>query len=370
MKKLLTLLLTMALVMTMFTACGKKADETTADPTTAPTEAPADTDDAAPADDTTDDAEPAETAAGTAKTGLAVLTSLAKSANAGEKDGLAEVDSTVVAVLVGEDGKIIDCKIDVAQNKINFSKEGKLLTDIATKFKSKQELGTEYGMLKASKIGKEWNEQANAFAAYVIGKTVDEVKGIAVDEESRPTDADLASSVTVHINEFIAGIEKAVTNAQALGASATDKLGLGVASDMAKSKDATAEEAGLAQAYSHYTALTVDASGKITSCLIDASQGNVNFDATGVITTDLTVAPQSKQEIKDGYGMKKASKIGKEWYEQANAFAAYVTGKTLDEVNGIAIADGYADVEDLKSSVTVHVTAFIEIIDKAVASAK
>ena len=31
-----------------------------------------------------------------------------------------------------------------------------------------------------SGIGKEWNEQANAFAEYIVGKTVDEVKGIAV----------------------------------------------------------------------------------------------------------------------------------------------------------------------------------------------
>jgi hypothetical protein len=39
-------------------------------------------------------------------------------------------------------------------------------------------LGDGYGMRSASKIGKEWNEQANAFAAYVIGKTVDEVKAL------------------------------------------------------------------------------------------------------------------------------------------------------------------------------------------------
>ena len=31
-------------------------------------------------------------------------------------------------------------------------------------------------MKRASSIGKEWNEQANAFADYVIGKTLDEIK--------------------------------------------------------------------------------------------------------------------------------------------------------------------------------------------------
>lgn len=335
MKKFLALLMTLTLVMTMVAACGKKEESKDAK----------------------------------AKTGLAVVSSLTSSKNAGDDNGLAEIDSTVVAVLVGADGKILDCAIDVAQNKINFDKEGKLVTPIDTVFKTKQELGTDYGMKKASGIGKEWNEQADAFAAYVVGKTADEVKGIAL-AEGKPADADLAASVTVHVTDFINAVAKAVANAQDLGATTSDKLGLGVYTDMAKSTDATADAAGLAQAYSYYTALTVNADGKITSCAIDASQGNVNFDTTGTITTDLTVAPQTKQELKEGYGMKKASDIGKEWNEQADAFAKYVTGKTLADVKGIALTEGKPADADLASSVTVHVTGFITIIEKAVANAK
>lgn len=358
MKKSMSLLLSLALVVTMFTACGKsnETSDATKEVTTATTAAPETT---APADTTA-----------TAKTGLAVVSSIAKSANVGDADGLAETDSTVVAVLVGQDGKILDCKIDVAQTKINFSGEGKLLTDVATTFKSKQELGAEYGMGAKSGIGKEWFEQANAFADYVVGKTVDEVKGIAVNEEGVSTEADLTSSVTIHIGDFVAAIDKAVATAQDLGATSTDKLGLGISTDMAKSTDATADAEGLAQAYSYYTAVTTGADGKITSCLLDASQGNVNFDTKGVITTDLTKAPQTKQELKDAYGMKAKSKIGKEWFEQANSFATYVTGKTVDEVKGIALsAEGTATDADLVSSVTVHIGPFIAVVEKAVANA-
>jgi hypothetical protein len=147
-------------------------------------------------------------------------------------------------------------------------------------------------MKKASGIGKEWNEQADFFAKYVIGKTVDEIKVIAVNESGVAADADIAAGITVHINDFINGVAKAVANAKDLGASKGDKLGLGVYSDIANSKDATADAAGLAQAYTYYTATTFDKDGKITSSVIDASQGNVNFDATGTITTDLTVAPR------------------------------------------------------------------------------
>jgi hypothetical protein len=67
--------------------------------------------------------------------------------------------------------------------------------------------------------------------------------------------------------------------------------------------------------------------------------------------------------------MKSASGIGKEWYEQANAFAAYATGKSVDEIKGIALTEGKPADADLAASVTVHVNAFIEDIEKASLSA-
>jgi hypothetical protein len=368
MKKVLALLLSLTLVIAMFTGCGKKneTEETTTTPTEAPvaTEAPAETEEPAATE------APATDAAGV-KTGLAIVSNIAKSKDAAEEDGTAEAYSIAAAVLVGADGKILDCKLDAIQSKVNFSKEGKVTTDLATVFKTKQELGTEYGMLKASSIGKEWNEQANAFAAYVIGKTVDEVKGIAVNEEGATTDADLAASVTIKLGDYIAGIEKAVASAQELGAKEGDKLGLAITSDISGSTDATADAAGLAKAYNYYSAVSVGADGKITSTVLDASIVEVNFDTTGKLTTDLASTFQSKQELKDAYGMKKASAIGKEWYEQANAFATYATGKTLDEVNGITITeDGHAGDADLASSVTVHVGDFVEVINKGVTNAQ
>ncbi|MGB4658415.1 MAG: hypothetical protein WBI07_04490 [Mobilitalea sp.] len=328
MKKALTLLLCTTLVVSMMTGCGKKEEA--------------------------------------AKTGLAVISSISSSKDAGEEDGLAQVDSTIVAVLVSKDGKILDCKIDMAQTKVNFTAEGALVTDIATEFMTKQELGANYGMKAASAIGKEWNEQADAIAAYVIGKTTDEVSGIAINEEGLASDADLAASVTIHLGGFIAAITKAVANAQDLGASNTDKLGLGVTTNIAKSTAATAEAEGLAQAYSMYSVVTTDKDAKITSSYVDASQSNVNFSTVGVVTSDLTATLQTKQELKDAYGMKAASAIGKEWYEQANAFSTFVVGKTADEVGGIAITDeGIASDADLAASVSVHVGPFMAVVQKA-----
>lgn len=372
MKKVASLLLSSVLVVSLLAGCGSNTtteESTTTDQTT--------TEESAEATDTTEETETETTTdeqtteSDGVKTGLAITTTIDGSTDAGEEDGLAEIYSTIAAVLVDADGKILDCKIDAAQTKINFSAEGKVTTDLTSEIQSKQELGTAYGMAKASGIGKEWNEQADAFAAYVVGKTVDEVKSIAVSEEGVATDADLTASVTVHIGDFISTVEKAVSDAKVLGASSEDKLGLGVNTTIDKSTDATAEAEGVAEAYSFYEAVTVAADGKITSSVVDATIGDVNFDTKGAITSDLAAEIQTKQELKEEYGMKKASAIGKEWNEQADAFSAYVTGKTLDEVKGIAVSDdGYASDADLISSVTVHIGPFIVVTEKAVASAQ
>lgn len=349
MKKITSIVMSLVICMLLFAGCGSnKNTNTNNNNGTTP---PAGTED-------------------TVKTGLGIVTSVASSTDAGEKDGLAEVDSIIAAVTVDKDGKIVKCVLDAAQTKINFSKEGKILTDLNSTIKTKQELKEEYGMKKASKIGKEWYEQANAFAEYVIGKTAAEVKGIAVTGEGKAADQDLSSSVTVHVGDFINAVVKAVGNAQDFGAKSGDKLGLGVNTSISDSKDA-GDQDGLAQAYSYYTATTFDASGKITSCVIDSTQGKVNFSKDGKVTSDIKAEVQTKNELGENYGMKKASKIGKEWNEEAAAFGKYVIGKTVDEVKGIAVSDqGVPSGADLNTSVTIHISSFQDIIAAASNNAK
>lgn len=331
MKKYLSLALALLLVLTLFTGCGAK----------------------------------------TVKTGLGVVTSIASSTEpTADKAGNAQADSTVAAVLVGADGKIVNCKIDVAQTRIAFDATGAITTPLDYACKSKQELKEGYNMKGSSKIGKEWYEQADAFAAYVVGKTVDEIKGIALSADGEPSGADLTSSVTIHAGDFIAAVVKAVANAQDLGAKATDTLGLGVSTTISSSANATADKDGVAQPASHYTATTFDKDGKITSCYIDASQTNVNISAEGKITTDLASTFKTKNELGPEYNMKPVSGIGKEWNEQADAFGKYVVGKTVDDVKGMALNEGYPSGADIVSSVTIHVTDMIDVVAKAGANAK
>lgn len=310
-------------------------------------------------------------ATGDVKTGLAVITGLGSSSDAGEEDGFVQADSVIVALTIDSDGVIADCAIDTAQTKVNFTADGQIVQPLDTVFKTKQELGDDYGMARGSDIGKEWFEQADALAGYVIGKTVEEVKGIAMDDEGYPTESDLTASVTMHVTDYIAGIEKAAANAESLGASAEDDVAIGVVTTIDGSTNATADEEGLIEIYSTYTATTFDSDGVITSCILDASQSRVNFTADGKIITDLTVEPKTKNELGEEYGMKKASQIGKEWFEQAEAFAEYAVGKTAAEVSETALNDeGYPSESDLTSSVTIHVGPYMTVIEKAYDSVK
>ncbi len=302
------------------------------------------------------------------KTGIAIVSSLSGTNASADEAGLAQVDSTVAAVTVDESGKIVACKIDVAQNKVPVNADGSFDTSLT--FKSKQELGTDYGMTPASPIGKEWDEQADAFAAYVVGKTAAEVEAIGVvGEHNAPDVADLAASCTMNVVDIKAAIVEACNNAQDLGATAEDTLGLGLSTEMSSSKlPADNEGAGLVQTDTTYAAVTYDKDGKITSTLLNCTQAKFDTTTEGAVTPKSeTLVP--KMEQGDDYGMRAASPIGKEWNEQATAFASYLTGKTAAEVSGIGVTGEHSapDVADLAASCTMNVVAFIDAVGRAMA---
>lgn len=315
-------------------------------------------------------AEPALPEGTALSTGLAVRISLEKSTDAGSQEGLAEVNSNVAAVLVDSGGRIVSCKIDAVQSQVSFSNDGKLTSDVSAPVPTKQELKEGYGMKKASGIGKEWYEQAGALAAYVTGKTMEEIRGIAMTETTAPADSELSASVTIKLGEWIEVIEKAVANARPLGAQAGDTLGLGITTSLSGSMDA-GEEDGLVQADSMYGAATFGPDGRITSCILDGSQCGIRFDGNGKITTDLTAVPLTKNELKEAYGMKKASSIGLEWYEQAANYAAYALGKTANELSGVAVSQRGAPADgELSASVTISIGDFNLCLTKAAVNAE
>lgn len=348
MKKRLSVMLAAALSAGMLTSCGTTAVVAVPQPTQEPVAT-----------------QPPQVGTGEAvKTGLSVVTGVSESKSATEQAGVAQADITLVAVTVNDAGVIESCVIDSIQAKVEFDASGVVTSDLTAAVPSKNKLGADYGMGKYSGIGKEWNEQAQALADYVEGKTLEQVQGIAITEDGKAGDADLNASVTIAVAGYITAIEAAVENATHLGAKSGDTLSLTTLTSIGSSKNSTTEESGLAQVDTNVAAVTMDGD-VITSCSIDSVQAKVNFDSTGTITTDLTAPQLSKNQLGDEYGMKKYSGIGKEWNEQAAAFCQYVAGKTVDEVAGIAVTEeGKAADADLAASVTVSLGGFQALIAK------
>ena len=299
---------------------------------------------------------------GQLKTGLAIIAT-----PKGEDAAKVEYDVTIVAVLVDENGVIRDCIIDSLGTTVAFGADGVITTDLEAPVLTKNELGYDYNMITYGGAKYEWFEQAQALADYATGKTLEELKNGAIDETGKaPAGSDLAATATIYLGGYVSAIEEAVNNARFLGAQAGDELKLAVISTLASSESATEEAAGLAQLDCDVAVVTVK-DGVITSCYIDSLQAKVNFDAAGTITTDLTAPLQTKNQLGAGYNMVAWGGAKAEWSEQAASFASYVTGKTAEEVAGIAVTEGKPADADLAASVTIKVNGFQDLIAKALA---
>ena len=306
----------------------------------------------------------AETTEGAVKTGLSVIANLSGEAATPEKNGVVTTDVSLVAVTVNDNGVIEACAIDAVQGKVSFDQKGQLAGEPG-EILSKNELGDDYGMRVASPIGKEWNEQAAHIAAYAVGKTVEELKTKAIDENGVVADADLASGATIYMGSFIWAIEDAVNNAKHCGAQSGDHLVLTAISSSNGSTAATAEAEGSASVTSNIIAMTMDGD-VITSCIIDAVQSKAGFATDGTLVGEVSGSVASKAQLGADYGLKAYSGVGKEWDEQTLAFCEYVTGKTFEEVKGIALTETTAPADaDLAASVSIAVGDFMGLVEKA-----
>ena len=290
-------------------------------------------------------------------------------------DGRVQVTTVYAAVLLDDAGKIVYVDIDAAQNQGTFDATGAVVKAEAAP--TITEKGADYGMASASAIGKEWFEQMAALEAYFVGKTLEEIKAIPVNETFNPTGDDLKASVSIKIDPYLAAVEKAVANAVEVKGVA--KVGVGSVASVSgrdavaaveATKDAAAVEAapGRIETNVTFTGVAFDKDGKVLVAFLDVAQNQGTFDATGAIVK--AEAAPTKQEKGADYGMKGNSAIGKEWFEQANALTTYFVGKTAEEVAAIAIdAEGVTTVEDLKTSVSVGIDEYLASFAKAVANA-
>ena len=275
------------------------------------------------------------------KLGMGVELSTASS-----KENNAQVDATVATVVMDANGKIVLCRIDVAQNKMDVTGGA---VDTAKTFETKMELGSRYGMEgKVDNNGDggmlEWDAQAKAFETYVVGKTAAEVKAIKTQEagghQIAVDEALLKAGCSMQITDFITAVAKACEDKAAVSFKAGEgfKLGVAAKSTAAESKAASAEGNGSVNMYSDFGAAVVGADGKILAALNDATQPKIAIDTNGAIVE--ASYKGTKRELGSAYGMEgkvdnDGNGVMKEWDAQSAAFSAFCAGKTAAEVSGL-----------------------------------
>lgn len=166
MNKLLKVLAASALVATVLVGCGKKNETTTS----------------------------GEEGAKYAKAGFGMVTTIS--------DG--KVNTTMATVGLDKDGKVNYIDVDCAQQDAEATGDNLL---------SKYEKKEKYGMKGQSPIGKEWNEQIDAYKVWATGKTLEEIANVETMDfhggKAAKTGSELAAGCTIVIDDIQAAMAEA-----------------------------------------------------------------------------------------------------------------------------------------------------------------
>ena len=324
-------------------------------------------------DDKTQDPTPVTPTTAEYKLGMGIVV------NTGSTSGKnAQVDATVATVVLDKDGKIVLCRIDVAQNKMDVTAVNPDQT-----FKTKMELGVEYGMSTSPWSSDndgdgrilEWDVQTKAFENYVVGKTVAQVEDMETvlvnDHYISADDALISAGCTMQITDFKAAVVKACNDDQGMTFTAVPgSFTLGVAAT-STADESTATEVKM---YSDF-ACAVVADGKILATLNDAIQPTIAV-ADGVATANAFGG--TKRELKEAYGMSTSpwssdnDEDGRilEWYVQSLAFSKHVVGMTADQVDNMETAevhDHLISTDDalISAGCTIQIPAICDVVAQA-----
>lgn len=284
----------------------------------------------------------------------------------------AQANLTVATVVLDDEGKIVACRLDVAQNKYSVADEEVTFSIL----ESKRELLERYNMKGSSPIGKEWYEQAEAFEAWVVGKTGAQVAELLKKDNLAlngthwvTTDEVLKAGCTIDVQDFRDAVVKACNDEQGMTFE-TDKaftLGLGVNSG---------DNGSSAEDEENYTvkmnvefAASVVIGGKVVATVNDAYQPQIEVEDGEVVSATVGKGEENgmktKRELKEAYGMIPASPIGAEWYVQSAAYSNYVLGKTATEIAGLELSS------DLQTAgCTIYIGGINAVVAESVNNAR
>jgi hypothetical protein len=124
-----------------------------------------------------------------------------------DADGSNQIETTVFAAAVDAQGKVLAAASDCVQVKFTFDAAGVSTYDATKAAQSKRELGANYGMVAYGNAAKEWFEQADAFNALCVGKTVAEIVALC-GADNYGTDEVKTAGCTILVDGFTKAADK------------------------------------------------------------------------------------------------------------------------------------------------------------------
>ena len=152
------------------------------------------------------------------------------------------------------------------------------------------------------------------------------------------------------------------------------KFGMGVVANLGEAKNADGDTNGSGNFEVTAVSVLLDDAGKIVAIDLDSADIGATWTSEGKVVATEDFATKYEKGADYGmaaYGKKHDGSEGavKEWFEQADAFMATATGKTLDEVKAMMGEDTYAIGDLATAGCTISVAGFVSALEKAVANA-
>ena len=124
-----------------------------------------------------------------------------------DKNGSNKLETTFFAATVDAEGKVTAAASDCVQIDFGFDATGASTFDATKAVSSKREAGANYGMVAYGNAAKEWFEQADAFNAICVGKTVSEISGLMGADNYGNADVK-GAGCTILVNGFVKAAAK------------------------------------------------------------------------------------------------------------------------------------------------------------------
>ena len=197
----------------------------------------------------------------------------------GDKNGKGQLTTTAAAVLLDSDGKIVKCAIDTAECIAEYTSSGKYI--LSDSFKTKYELGNDYGLKSIGGSAKEWYEQIDALTSLAVGKTIEDIHALIADSGKGNADV-IKAGCTIEISDFVYALEEAIKSASASDATADSSLQLKI-STAQSGKDATDSAEGFNELKASVTANALDKDGKTLATRSGSAEAKYTFSNKGEV---------------------------------------------------------------------------------------